>query len=204
VEVERAYRIVAALENTAKDIETGAIPALRGLLEKWKKRTLIMDAIALSLVAGVIIGGAIATGTGLGLLFATGDTLLDISLTAIIVLAIVAGIHFLMRSLAAKSLGHAVKIAAELYGNRLDLTTAFKKSTGFLHSVFSKNPAGWSSFTRKRLHRVRQKSDTFVQKLNDSFANPSGSDPGEIRQEPLPVQSTADLAHAGNDHSKTD
>ena len=201
VEVERAYRIVAALENTAKDIETGAIPALKALLEKWKKRTLILDAVALSLVAGAIIGGAIATGTGFGLLFATGDTLLDISLTAIVVLAIVAVIHFLMRSLAAKSLGHAVRIAAELYGNRLDLTTAFRKSTGFLHSIFAKNPAGWSSFVRKRLHRVRQKSDTFVQKLNDSFANPSGSDPVESREAPLPVQTT-EASLAGNDEER--
>jgi hypothetical protein len=191
VEVERAYRIVAALENTAKDIETGAIPALNGLLEKWKKRTLILDAIVLSLVAGAIIGGAIATGTGFGLLFTTGDTLLDITLTALVVLVIVLGIHFAMRSLAAKSLGHAVKIAAEIYGSRLDLAAAFRKSTGFLHSIFSRRPAGWSSRTRKRLHRVRQKSDTFVQKLNDSFANPSGTNPGEPRQEPLPAHANA-------------
>jgi hypothetical protein len=110
-----------------------------------------------------------------------------------------------MRSLAAKSLGHAVKIAAELYGSRLDLATAFKKSTGFLHSIFARNPAGWSSFVRKRLHRVRQKSDTFVQKLNDSFANPSGSDPNEILQAPHPVQTTAaDLVSTDNEPSKTD
>jgi hypothetical protein len=107
------------------------------------------------------------------------------------VLVIVLGIHFAMRSLAAKSLGHAVKIAAEIYGSRLDLAAAFRKSTGFLHSIFSRRPAGWSSLTRKRLHRVRQKSDTFVQKLNDSFANPSGTNPGEPRQEPLPAHANA-------------
>jgi hypothetical protein len=55
------------------------------------------------------------------------------------------------------------------------------------------------------LHRVRQKSDTFVQKLNDSFANPSGSDPNEILQAPLPGQTTAaDLVSTDNEPSKTD
>jgi hypothetical protein len=44
-----------------------------------------------------------------------------------------------------------------------------------------------------------------VQKLNDSFANPSGSDTGELREELPPVQATAaDLARADDAPSKTD
>jgi hypothetical protein len=109
-----------------------------------------------------------------------------------------------MRSLAAKSLGHAVKIAAGLYGNRLDITAAFRKSTGLLHSIFSRNPAGWNSFMRKRLHRVRQKSDTFVQKLNDSFANPSGTETAISSDEPLSVQARTTAVPAQNEPSKTD
>jgi hypothetical protein len=190
VEVERAYRIVAALDNIAREIETGAIPALGKLLETWKKRTLIFDAIVLSLVAGVVVGGMIASGTGFGLPFSTGDGLLDITLTLVIVAAVVLVIHFLMRSLAAKSLSGAVRRAAEAFGNRLDLQGAFRKSTGWLHSIFSKHPAGWTGFTRKRLHRVRQNSDIFVQKLNDRFTNPSGADMVELQKNPVTAAET--------------
>ena len=185
VEVERAYRIVAALDNTARDIETGAIPALKELLGKWKKRTLVLDAIALSLLAGAVLGGMIATGSGFGMPFATGDNLFDITLTLILVAAVVLVVHFLMRSLASRSLTGAFSRDADAFRSRLYLPAAFRKSTGLLHSIFSKNPAGWTTFTRKRLHRVRQSSDTFVQKLNDRFTNPSGAaDMVEAQKEP--------------------
>jgi GTPase SAR1 family protein len=49
--VERAYRIIAALENTARDIETRAIPLLNELMAKWRKRTLILDILGWGLFA---------------------------------------------------------------------------------------------------------------------------------------------------------
>lgn len=197
VEVERAYRIVAALDNTAREIEGGAIPALKGLLDTWKKRTLVFDAILLSLITGGILGGILFTGGGFGMPFSTGDGLFDITLTLILVVAVILIVHFLMRTLAAKSLAGAVRRAAEEFSDKLDLKAAFRKSTGFMHSIFMKNPAGWNGFTRKRLAKVRQRSDEFVQRLNDTFTNPSGANMVEASSdrpapiEPEPVLDTA-------------
>jgi len=56
VEVQRAYRVVASLENTARDIETKAVPALKELLVKWRERTMLGDAILFGLVIVLYLG----------------------------------------------------------------------------------------------------------------------------------------------------
>ena len=48
VEIERAYRIVGSLEKTARDFEEKTVPALQQILDRWRKRILVGDAIAAS------------------------------------------------------------------------------------------------------------------------------------------------------------
>ena len=40
VEIERAYRIVGALEKTARDIEDRSVPLITATLRRWRKRVL--------------------------------------------------------------------------------------------------------------------------------------------------------------------
>ena len=59
VEIERAYRIVGSLEKTARAFEEKTVPALQQILDRWRRRTLIGDAIAaIAIVAGVIVAAA--------------------------------------------------------------------------------------------------------------------------------------------------
>lgn len=171
VEIQRAYRVVASLENTARDIETKAVPALKELLVKWRERTLLGDAILFGLVIVLYLGW---NGPSLTLPFVPAEPPLSQFITLVLISAVLLGVHFLSRNLAAMSLTGAVHKAAAAIDNRLDLVSAFRKSTGFIYSIFLGRAAGWGPLTRRRLSQIRQNTDNYVQKLNDRFTNPSG------------------------------
>ena len=171
VEVQRAYRVVASLENTARDIETKAVPALKELLVKWRERTLLGDAILFGFVMTLYLK---LNGMSLTLPFVPAEPPLSQFITLALMFMVLLGVHFISRSLAAMSLTGAVHKAAAAIGNRLDLVSAFRKSTGFFYSIFLGRAAGWGPLTRRRLSQIRQNTDNYVQKLNDRFTNPSG------------------------------
>jgi ribosome biogenesis GTPase A len=171
VEVERAYRIVANLEKTARDFSHKAVPALLDMLSIWRKRTLIGDGILLLLLL-------------LGFLFLKPDNIdwqwftpLHTYLSILGAYAIWLLLHFGVRRLSAKSvLGSAGKIAKK-YGLQGNLKAAFKLNTLPWRSIFSQKPKGWSKKNQRLITRVTEESDQFVQSLNDSFTNPSGQKP---------------------------
>ena len=171
VEVQRAYRVVASLENTARDIETKAAPALKELLVKWRERTLLGDAILFGLVIVLYLGW---NGLSLTLPFVPAEPPVSWIITLGLLFVVLLGAHFVSRNLAAMSLTGAVHKAAAAIGDRLDLVSAFRKSTSAFYSIFLGRAAGWGPLTRRRLSQIRQNTDNYVQKLNDRFTNPSG------------------------------
>ena len=64
VEVERAYRIVATLDKTAKDIRERAVPILSEAVARWRRRTLIWTPSSLACCWPSLSTGASAAGTG--------------------------------------------------------------------------------------------------------------------------------------------
>ncbi len=177
VGIERAYRIVAALEHTAREIEQKAMPSLLELMRKWHKRTLILDAATIIFLLLLYIGVSIGIGFNpLDLGPAITDNWMVSTSVTVVLLTI---IHFGMRELAAKTLLGAARKASGALDGKLDLVGAFRKSTRIMRIIISRRPAGWGSFTRKRLKRVREENDRIVQMLNDRFTNPSGT--GQVR-----------------------
>ena len=60
-------------------------------------------------------------------------------------------------------------------------------------SVFWPNPAGWGKRTAARLEKVLDDSNAYIQKLNDEYTNPSGSNKiaaGIDQQPPEDLQGT--------------
>ena len=55
-----------------------------------------------------------------------------------------------------------------------NLVTAFAKNTSIWRSIFNTSPVGWNRRVARKIRSVIENSGQFVQKLNDSFANPSG------------------------------
>jgi GTPase SAR1 family protein len=188
VEVERAYRIVGALDKTAKDIEEHAVPFLSRAIARWRKRTLWGD--------GIVFGGAfilfliwsIKAGHWQGLSYQASwlqnisgsPTALALLLAALVILALAA--HFSIRNLSAKSLLSPLRREADAEDLRGDFAAAFLRNTQPWRSIFSRSPAGWGGAARRRLHKVRQDSNIFVQTLNDRFTNPSGESLAEVNE----------------------
>jgi len=182
VSIERAYRIVGALEQTAVNFEERWVPALSEALRRWRRRTLILDAVVFGLLLAALIAGSIKAGYWHGLSFnppwlqtLLGSTRLWVS-TAVVAVALVVYIHYLIRARAAKAVKRWIGTQAEDPIHQAGLVRAFMKNTRAWRTIFAQAPVGWGRRAQKRIKSVVARTDRFVQSLNDRFANPSGGD----------------------------
>lgn len=181
VTVERAYRIVGALDKTAHDIEEHAAPVLTRAIARWRQRTLVGDAAVFGGALAAFLAWGLSAGHWQGLSYQppwlqslAGTPLGWVILALLVLLALAA--HFGIRHLAAKSLIGWLRKEGQRPGRRGDLVAAFHRNTRPWRSIFAPSPAGWSGATRRKLHEVRQDGNLYVQRLNDRFTNPSGVD----------------------------
>jgi len=187
VEIERAYRIVGALEKTTRDINERAIPALQQALERWRKRVLWGDGILFILL--LILSIQLGYWQGLsfkppGLETLGTNSVVGYAAIIAIVAVIYYGLHTLVRSMAARTISGGLHRLGEKLGIKGDLALAFQRNTRPWRSIFSKTPAGWGRGARNRLNQVLQDADSYVQTLNDRFTNPSGESLASSPQEP--------------------
>jgi GTPase SAR1 family protein len=196
VEIERAYRIVGALEKTARDIEERSIPLVRATLERWKSRVLLGDAVLMGGLLLAMLIFSVNAGYWQGFNFAPpwldgglNSPLLWV-MAALLVVVLLA-IHFSVRLAAARSLLKGLRRQVSSAGIKGNPVGAFLRSTKYWRSIFSKNPAGWGRKSKRQLREVLQATDTYIQTLNDQFTNPSGSEtllaaeptsPSEVQQ----------------------
>ena len=183
--IERAYRIIAALENTARDIETRAIPLLGELMAKWRKRTLILDILGWGLLAYLAYqaGWIQSLYYGQTLNFLDGLLNLTPSQTGWLFAGLAFSWHLIARSLVARSLKRTVNKAQDYIGPKFDLRNAFAKSTSYYHTIFSFTPRGWNFINRNRINKIREEADAYVQNLNDRYTNPSGKTMIEVQSQ---------------------
>ncbi|MBF0126711.1 MAG: dynamin family protein [Magnetococcales bacterium] len=180
VEVERAYRIIGVLEHTAKLISNQAVPMLGNLLRRWRKNTLILDAILLAL----LVSGALG-------LFLSGYPVaswLDINTWLLqepwiqvaagtVAVALVSGVgflHFMLRKLTAKHILRQLPKEIKEPDLLEYIRNGFKKNTRPFRLLLNIHPAGWGNFAKMRVEKVLKNTDQYVQNLNDQFTNPSG------------------------------
>lgn len=197
VEVDRAYRIVAILEQTAHDIEERVVPKLQSMLAQWRRRVLWSDGLLFgALIVGVLLW-TLATGAWSGLSFSHPfwSALLSEPVWRWVALGLVVvgagALHLTVRRLAARSV--IAKLRRETRDMReQDLvdnyTRAFQKNTSLWHSVFHKRPIGWGKRAQRRLKAVLIEANGYVQDLNDKFTNPSGKGVPTIRPAPPTVE----------------
>ncbi len=183
--VERAYRIIAALENTARDIEARAIPLLTELMAKWRKRTLILDILGWGLMVYLAYqaGWIHSLYQGQTLYLLDGLFNLKPTYTGWLFAGLAFSWHLAARLLVASSLKRTVNKAQDYIGPKLNLRNAFAKSTSYYHTIFSFTPRGWNYFNRSRINKVREEADTYVQNLNDRYTNPSGKNMIEVQSQ---------------------
>ena len=181
VEIERAYRIVGALEKTARDIEERSIPLVTRTLQRWRKRVLWGDGVVMGLLLAVLLGYTVNAGYWQGFSFAPPwlangfNSPLPWVILGVLVVVLL-GIHFGVRKLAARTLVGSIRKQAAKAGLKGDPAGAFMHSTKPWRSIFRKHPAGWGRKSRRQLREVLQATDNYIQTLNDQFTNPSGSE----------------------------
>ena len=175
VSVERAYRIIGALESFANRIDKEIIPEIETAVSTWRKRVMIADAVVLIPLLIIFLSYTLSHGYWSGMNFSVLSTqgernqLLFYGVLAIVIVVFVL-IHFVIRSVMARM--YARGLAEEgYYGN---LRNAFLKNTQWWRSVFSRSIVGWSLKTQKKISQLRDSADNFIQKLNDQYTNPSG------------------------------
>ena len=172
VEVERAYRVVGALEKEARDIEQIDIPRVSELIQTWGRRVLIADSVifGLLILLVLLIAGTFGWLTGLAtMLLSLFVEPVSATITVLVLAGVFFGVHFPIRNKIAQ------RMLRKMKGTGDDMyMQAFQKNTRFHRSVFAKKPAGWNAQSKKSIARVIDAASGFVQKLNDQFTNPSG------------------------------
>ncbi|MDJ0741422.1 MAG: dynamin family protein [Gammaproteobacteria bacterium] len=199
VEIERAYRIVGSLEKTARGFEETTVPALQQLLDRWRKRSLLGDAVAAIALLAAFFGITMQLGQWQGTRLTAGwwETLsatpLRLYLAALGAYLVWLLVHFGVRRLAASSLlGAADRVGRQL-GIRGSLKEAFRINTKPWRSIFARHPAGWSRRSRRHVQKVLEDADRYVQDLNDRFTDPSGNPPIELTNRASDASPPADV-----------
>jgi GTPase Era involved in 16S rRNA processing len=176
VSVERVYRIIGDLENTANHIEFKAVPALKDAMDNWYKNTMILDAVLYVIVLALAFSLSVYAGYWQDWSFQPTwlEALKNSSLNQIIVVvigfSIFTGIHFWSRGIIAKRIVKKLKS----YDGPGNIVNAFLKNTRFYRSVFSIKPVGWGRGSKKVVTNVRNDADTMVKSLNDKYSDPLG------------------------------
>jgi GTPase SAR1 family protein len=174
VDIERCYRIVGTLEETAKNIENTFIPRMNELLQAWKKRVIRYD-VTLFFIVAIVLGIALGmTGTLDSLI---GLVTQNHIILAIILLLFIAGsgyIHFFMRKLAKQKIMDEIKGQFSHEVERKQYQRAFNKNTPWWKPLFITKPLGWNQHTRRQISNLLATTNEYIQRLNDRFTNPSG------------------------------
>lgn len=184
VGVERAYRIIGALDKTARVIEEQRVPRLRDLLQRWRRGVWWRDGVLLLAAVAVLIGASVAAGYWQGLQFDAPAWLIALFgspqgmlYTALVVLFVAFWLHFSARRWSANSVRRHLIRRQEPGEEREQLLGAFSRSTRAWRSVLTLSPAGWNRRAARKLRAVQAEADDYVQHLNDCFTNPSGTVP---------------------------
>ncbi len=184
VEVERAYRIIGVLDETAKSLQNDFYPRIKEFKQRWKKRVLWLDFAVFTLLLGALLGGSYYAGWWEGTTFkppwlewviGPDQPWWHAGMIAGGAMAVFYYLHHTMRKAAASMVTKLIERDESVDDDmREPLLRAFRKNTQPLRSIFGSEPVGWGRRTRKQLHRVLSNADKYVQTLNDRFANPSG------------------------------
>ncbi|MFK5893946.1 MAG: dynamin family protein [Pseudomonadota bacterium] len=176
VSVERVYRIIGDLENTANHIELKVVPALKEAMDKWYRNTMLLDAILYSIVLVIAFSLSVYAGYWQDWSFqpnwleAFNNSVTNQIIAAVIGLSFIVGIHFWVRKFIANRIVKKLK-SFDGVGN---IANAFLKNTRYFRSVFSIKPVGWGRGSKKVISNVRNDADTMVKTLNDKYSDPLG------------------------------
>jgi hypothetical protein len=177
---ERAYRIVGILEETANKLEQDIVPRIRRFLQSRRRKILWLDGIIFGGLAVLFLVATIWGGywDGFSLKLPHLDKLPGGNYTLFGLLGILAlgvvYIHFTVRRWLSNSI--ALKLLKEIKDSEShpNYAKTFRKNSTWYRSIFNRQPVGWNKRTQRRLAKILDNTNAYIQKLNDMYTNPSG------------------------------
>ncbi len=168
VSVERVYRIIGSLENTANQIENSLVPRVQEASRTWMKRVLMIDVLVLApIFLAMLIYFIKHFGSGTAFdKFGTSGVVSAVILALLLLFLI----HHLVRSFVAKRVANALP-EKELSGS---VRAGFLSNARWWQPMWRPFVVGWNKRAREKLVKIREDANRFVQKLNDEYTNPSG------------------------------
>lgn len=176
VEVLRSYRIVGKVEQVASYLVDTVGPRLSQAVGSWRRLVFLLEGSLLVLAAVAGIWSTTSLGYWEGLKFSPpwwdDFRANDWQFYGGIVVAVflVWFLHTRIRRLAARFVRNGLA-EESMEGFGLDLIAGFDRSVGGIRSVLRSRPAGFGAGQEARLRQVVDRSDEFVQRLNDRYAN---------------------------------
>ncbi len=161
VSIERAYRIIKALEDFSREIKEEKIPLLQEILQNWVRKVLWADAGA-AIVILIILGLLQAE---FALFDSSAGLIVGLSAGALLLL----GIHIKARSFFAR---REVKKWQE---KDPAIAKAIMHNTQWWKPILGSGRRGWHKQTKAKLDTLISQTKRAIQKLNDQFVSPSGA-----------------------------
>ncbi|QGU31558.1 dynamin family protein [Thermochromatium tepidum] len=179
VEVERAYRIIAALRKSVTDFARDTVPLLQEAMRRWRRRTLVTETLLLLMAVSAFMTWSLKSQHWQGLTYRADWLELVKSipwglgaLEGLGVLVVIL-VHFGVRHLAALSLMPWLRKRLAQLNPPGHVIAAFEKNTRFWRPVILGRPFGWGRKTRVELDEVLQSCESYIQTLNERFTNPN-------------------------------
>jgi len=164
VGIERAYRIVKALDDFAREIKEQKIPLLKEILEKWRSRVMMTDLSVLGMF--LLLAGLLQWKTGL--FSSPAEHILPLAAGALSMIVIWLFIHIKAGHFFAKRLARTYETSDS------SIARAIIQNTTFFRSLFGFGKK-WHQRTIEEIDKLIATSKESIQKLNDQYISPSGS-----------------------------
>ncbi len=164
VGIERAYRIIKALEDFSKQMRDEKIPTLQKALQQWSKRVLITDFLLLAFIGGGVLFSEMKSGYIFNLL---SSDFMQFSAMAVAI-ALFMAMHFKVKSIFASIISNSYKT------KDINISKAIVHNTKWWKPIFGYGSSRWGARSAKKLEILIKESRGYIQKLNDQFISPSG------------------------------
>lgn len=160
VKIERAYRIIKALEDFSRSMKEQKLPLLQEALQSWSKKVFWSSGVVLTLLMVLFISMEVQ--------FDFSDTIEVFAgvLGVTVVLFLIA--HFKIRNFFSK------RLAKKWAEQDMDISKAILHKTRWWNSIFGLSGREWKKGIKTQLDELMKQSRESIQKLNDQFVAPSG------------------------------
>ncbi len=180
VRVERAYRIVGMLEESAQYLKSSLTPQITSFLRSWRRQVVVAELVIAAAVIILLGAGSLYFHglSGLASLAGLPNKIASdrwLQAGSVIVLLLLIWSHFTLRRSIGRRLIAKTVNAIKDAPLKTRMQRILNRNIRWWRSIFCSQPTGLNSSKQEHLEVIIADARQYIQKLNDTFTNPSGS-----------------------------